>query len=275
MERQIRKEDIEKGLQFIQSTIPFHGTEDDYKRFLQKLVEDLFTEGNDLHREGEVKLALGQYTEGLTVAEYAASEELVLSQELLCRLLVNRSCCYFSMGLFEKSLEDSEKALDLDKENTRALYRKAKALDQLGKHQEAYGCISHRILALVQDESVTELAQELVQKLGLKQRRAYKRPQQELEKFGLMTNGVSASGGCKATNGTGSVDDIYTDIPNSKVFPSSLGIGYQNDGLVAAASSSVAPATNNVNDFNDCDVIGDELDSFLDLEMIPSVRNLY
>ncbi|XP_056379971.1 zinc finger CCCH domain-containing protein 7B isoform X2 [Hyla sarda] len=267
MERQIRREDIEKGLQFIQSTIPFHGTEDDYKRFLQKLVEDLFTEGNALHREGEVKLALGQYTEGLTVADYAASEELVLSQELLCRLLVNRSCCYFSMGLFEKSLEDSEKALSLDKENTKALYRKAKALDKLGKHQEAYGCISHRILTLVQDESVTELAQELVQKLGLKQRRAYKRPQ-ELETFGLMTNGVSAAGSCKTSNGTGSVDDIYTDIPNSKVFPSSLGIGYQNDSLVpAACSPPVAPAANNVNDFNDCDVIGDELDSFLDLEM--------
>ncbi|CAJ0931557.1 unnamed protein product, partial [Ranitomeya imitator] len=177
MERQMRREDIEKGLQFIQSTIPFHGTQDDYKCFLQKLVEDLFTEGNDLYREGKMKLSLGQYTEGLTVAEYAAAEELVLSQELLCRLFVNRSCCYFSMGLFEKSLEDSDKALSLDKENMRALYRKAKALDQLGKHQEAYSCISHRILALVQDESVTELAQELVKKLGLKQRRAYKRPQ--------------------------------------------------------------------------------------------------
>ncbi|XP_075689820.1 zinc finger CCCH domain-containing protein 7B isoform X2 [Rhinoderma darwinii] len=262
MERQIRREDIEKGLQFIQSTIPFHGTEDDYKHFLQKLVEDLFTEGNDLYREGEVKLALGQYTEGLTVAEYAASEEFVLSQELLCRLFVNRSCCYFSMGLFEKSLEDSEKALSLDKENMRALYRKAKALHQLGKHQEAYGCISHRILALVQDESVTELAQELVQKLGLKQRRAYKRPQQELEKFGLITNGVSA--GCKTSNGIGSLDDIYTDVPlNSSVFPFS-----KSDSLVTAACPpSLATATNNGNDFNDCDVIGDELDSFLESEM--------
>ncbi|XP_071983706.1 zinc finger CCCH domain-containing protein 7B isoform X2 [Engystomops pustulosus] len=266
MERQIRKEDIEKGLQFIQSTIPFHGTEDDYKRFLQKLVEDLFTEGNDLYREDEVKLALGQYTEGLNVADYAASEELVLSQELLCRLLVNRSCCYFSMGLFEKSLEDSEKALSLDKENMRALYRKAKALDRLGKHQEAYGCISHRILALVQDENVTELAQELVQKLGLKQRKAYKRPQ-ELEKFGLITNGVSASGGCKTSNGMGSVDDIFTDVPNTKVFPSSLGINYQNDGLIpSVCPPAMAPEANNVNDF-DCDVIGDELDSFLESEM--------
>ncbi|XP_077308541.1 zinc finger CCCH domain-containing protein 7B isoform X5 [Lithobates pipiens] len=270
MERKKRREDIEKGLQFIQSTIPFHGNQEEYKHFLQELVENLYKEGNDLYHEDEVKLALGQYTEGLTVADYAASEELVLSQELLCRLFVNRSCCYYSMGLFEKSLEDSEKALSLDKENMRALYRKAKSLDKLEKHQEAYSCISHRILALVQDESVTELAQELVQKLGLKLRRAYKRPQQELEKFGLLTNGLSVSADSKASNSMGTVDDIYTDFPSeSELFPSSLGINCPNNSLGAAAhlpslAPTMAPAANH---FIDCDVIGDELDSFLELEM--------
>lgn len=269
MERQKRREDIEKGLQFIQSTIPFHGNQEAYKHFLQELVDNLYKEGNDLYHEDEVKLALGQYTEGLTVADYAASEELVLSQELLCRLFVNRSCCYYSMGLFEKSLEDSEKALSLDKENMRALYRKAKTLDKLEKHQEAYSCISHRILALVQDESVTELAQELVQKLGLKLRRAYKRPQQELEKFGLLTNGISVSADSKASNSMGTVDDIYTDFP-SELFPSSLGINCPNNSLGAAAhlpslAPTMAPAANHY--FTDCDVIGDELDSFLELEM--------
>ncbi|XP_075039098.1 zinc finger CCCH domain-containing protein 7B isoform X3 [Mixophyes fleayi] len=265
MERQKRREDIEKGLQFIQSTIPFHGSDDDYKHFLQELVKNLFIEGNDLYLEGDVKLALGQYTEGLTVAEYAASEELVLSQELVCRLFVNRSCCYYFMGLFEKSLEDSEKALSLDEENTRALYHKAKALDKLGKHQEAYSCISHRILTLVQDESVTELAQALVQKLGLKQRRAYKRPQQEL---GLMSNGISTSAGCKATNSMGSVDHIYTDFPlDSKLFPTTLGNSLQNDSVITASCPlPMTSTTNSVNYFTD-DVIGDELDSFLELEM--------
>lgn len=67
------------------------------KQFLQDLVENLYEEGNDLYLEGELKLSLGQYTEGLTVADYAASEELLLSQELLCKIFVNRSCCYYSM----------------------------------------------------------------------------------------------------------------------------------------------------------------------------------
>ncbi|KAM4721534.1 zinc finger CCCH domain-containing protein 7B [Rhinophrynus dorsalis] len=275
MARLKRREDIEKGLQFIQSTIPFHGSQDDYQNFLQQLVRNLFAEGNDLYREGDHKLALAQYTEGLTVAEYAASEELRVPAELLCKLCVNRSCCYYSMGLFEKSLEDSDRALNLDKENMRALYRKAKALDQLGRHQDAYLCLSHKILALVQDESVTELAQELVQKLGLKQRKAYKRPQQELETLGLITNGTSTSGSSQASsNSLGSLDDIDADLsPDTQHFPSTLASNHQSDGLRADVSppfTSFPSTATSLNDFTDCDIIGDELDSLLESEMLQT-----
>lgn len=51
-------------------------------------------------------------------------------------------------GLFEKALEDSEKALGLDGENIRALFRKARALNELGRHKEAYECSSRCSLAL-------------------------------------------------------------------------------------------------------------------------------
>ncbi|XP_068108148.1 zinc finger CCCH domain-containing protein 7B isoform X2 [Hyperolius riggenbachi] len=251
MERRKRKEDIEKGLQFIQSTIPFNGGQDAYKHFLQELVENLYKEGNDLYREKKAKLALGQYMEALNVSDYASCEGLVLCEELLCHLYVNRSCCYYSLGLYEKSLEDSEEALKLDKENTKALYRKAKTLDKLGKHQEAYSCISNRILTLVQDESVTELAQELVRKLGMKERRAYKRPQVELDSFGLLSNGVSKSAN-KTSSIVGTVDDLYTDLPRS------------SSGAVTA---SLANAARSEDDFVDCYIIGDELDSFLEQEM--------
>ncbi|XP_053325130.1 zinc finger CCCH domain-containing protein 7B [Spea bombifrons] len=265
MARQKRKEDIEKGLQFIQSTIPFHGSQDDYEAFLQQLVRNLFAEGNELYREGNIKLALAQYTEGLTVAEYTASEELNIPQELQCKLYVNRSCCYYSMGLFEKSLEDSETALSLDKESKRALYRKAKALSEIGRQQEAYSCISHSLLALVQDERVTQLAQDLVQKLGLKQRKAYKRPQQELETFGLISNGLPV-GGQSSPNNLESVDDIYTDLSlDLKQSPSFLGNDCNSKGFDFAASSPAAdfPAST----LNDCEVIGDDVDSLLDSEL--------
>lgn len=51
-------------------------------------------------------------------------------------------------GLYEKALEDSEKALVLDKENIRALFRKARSLNELGRHKEAYECNSRCLLSL-------------------------------------------------------------------------------------------------------------------------------
>lgn len=35
--------------------------------------------------------------EGLNVAEYAASDQVALPRELLCKLHVNRAACYFTM----------------------------------------------------------------------------------------------------------------------------------------------------------------------------------
>lgn len=64
---------------------------------LQKLVRNLFAEGNDLFREKDFKLSLVQYVEGLNVADYAASDEVTIPKELLCKLHVNRAACYFAM----------------------------------------------------------------------------------------------------------------------------------------------------------------------------------
>ncbi|XP_012590569.1 PREDICTED: zinc finger CCCH domain-containing protein 7B [Condylura cristata] len=269
MERQRRKADIEKGLQFIQSTLPLK--QEEYEAFLLKLVQNLFAEGNDLFREKDYKQALVQYMEGLNVADYAASDQVALPRELLCKLHVNRAACYFTMGLYEKALEDSEKALGLDGENIRALFRKARALTELGRHKEAYECSSRCSLALPHDESVTQLGQELAQKLGLRVRKAYKRPQ-ELETFSLLSNGTVAGVADQGTsNGLGSIDDIETDcyvdlrastVPLSTTMPL---FPHVLDLLAPLDSSSRAlPGTESLDDFSDGDVFGPELDTLLD-----------
>lgn len=271
MERQKRKADIEKGLQFIQSTLPLK--QEEYEAFLLKLVQNLFAEGNDLFREKDYKQALVQYMEGLNVADYAASDQVALPRELLCKLHVNRAACYFTMGLYEKALEDSEKALGLDGESIRALFRKARALNELGRHKEAYECSSRCSLALPHDESVTQLGQELAQKLGLRVRKAYKRPQ-ELETFSLLSNGTASGVADQGTsNGLGSIDDIETDCyvdlrgspallpstPSMPLFPHVL-------DLLAPLDSSIRalPGTESLDDFSDGDVFGPELDTLLD-----------
>ncbi|XP_062443314.1 zinc finger CCCH domain-containing protein 7B isoform X3 [Rhea pennata] len=286
MERQKRKQEIEKGLQFIQSTLPL--SQEDYEAFLQKLVRNLFAEGNDLFREKDFKLSLVQYVEGLNVADYAASDEVTIPKELLCKLHVNRAACYFAMGLYEKALEDSEKALGLDKENIRALFRKARSLNELGRHKEAYECNSRCLLSLPHDESVTQLGQELAQKLGLRVRKAYKRPQQELETFSLLSNGTSINLSNQTTsNGLGSIDDIEIDCsvdlqclsaPVATSIPVSEGLApLPSDSDVKGLPTSLPaasllpssdcvslPVPESVEDFTDGDIIGEELDSLLD-----------
>nr|XP_060633102.1 zinc finger CCCH domain-containing protein 7B isoform X1 [Anolis sagrei ordinatus]XP_060633103.1 zinc finger CCCH domain-containing protein 7B isoform X1 [Anolis sagrei ordinatus]XP_060633104.1 zinc finger CCCH domain-containing protein 7B isoform X1 [Anolis sagrei ordinatus] len=286
MERQKRKEEIEKGLQFIQSTLPL--IQEDYEAFLQKLVRNLLAEGNDLFREKDFKLALVQYVEGLNVTEYAASDEVTIPVDLQCNLYVNRAACYYTMGLYEKALEDSEKALGFDAENIRALFRKARCLNELGRHKEAYECNSRCLLSLPHDESVAQLGQDLAQTLGLRVRKAYKRPQQELETFSLLSNGISSNlPNQSVSNGLSSVDDIETDISGQlqglavpcatsitvsegPAFPSSDLEAKSTPTLVPASalisSSEVAPvpASENVDDFAEGGVLGDELDSILD-----------
>ncbi|NWX05568.1 Z3H7B protein, partial [Caloenas nicobarica] len=270
---------------FVRSTLPL--SQEDYEAFLQKLVRNLFAEGNDLFREKDFKLSLVQYVEGLNVADYAASDEVTIPKELLCKLHVNRAACYFAMGLYEKALEDSEKALSLDKENIRALFRKARSLNELGRHKEAYECNSRCLLSLPHDESVTQLGQELAQKLGLRVRKAYKRPQ-ELETFSLLSNGTSVNLSNQTTsNGLGSIDDIETDcsmdlqclpapvatsVPaseglaplpsdsNAKGLPSSL----PTASLLPSPDCVPLPVPESVEDFTDGDIIDEELDSLLD-----------
>lgn len=63
---------------------------------------------------------------------------------------------YLLQGLYEKALEDSEKALGLDGESIRALFRKARALNELGRHKEAYECSSRCSLALPHVRAVSQ-----------------------------------------------------------------------------------------------------------------------
>lgn len=74
-------------------------------------MQNLFAEGNDLFREKDYKQALVQYMEGLNVADYAASDQVALPRELLCKLHVNRAACYFTMVSLAPSFLSSSAVL--------------------------------------------------------------------------------------------------------------------------------------------------------------------
>lgn len=65
--------------------------------FLTQLVCNLLDEGNTVFRDGDWRQAAVHYSEGVNVARYAQSEALVIPQELLESLYVNRAAAHYSL----------------------------------------------------------------------------------------------------------------------------------------------------------------------------------
>ncbi|KAJ8344674.1 hypothetical protein SKAU_G00288670 [Synaphobranchus kaupii] len=205
-DRSSRWADIQKGLQFIQSTLPFPGSQEQYEVFIQELVTKLFGEGNDIYNEGEWARSVELYTEALSIAEYADSEDICISSTMMEKLYANRAAAYLNIGLHDQALEDCDKALQLNEGNHRALYRKARSLKELERHKEAYEAVAKCSLAVPQDPSVIKLTQELAKMLGLKIRKAYVRSKPALNV--LQGSGSSEVNSDKFCQGSESVEDI-------------------------------------------------------------------
>lgn len=65
--------------------------------FIKDLVWNLFGEGNDVFREGEWTKSIEMYTEALSIAEYADSEEICVPAGLREKLYANRAAAYLNI----------------------------------------------------------------------------------------------------------------------------------------------------------------------------------
>ncbi|XP_061702167.1 zinc finger CCCH domain-containing protein 7A isoform X2 [Syngnathoides biaculeatus] len=215
LDRKNRWQEIQKGLQFIQSTLPYRGTREHYEMFIKDLIWNLFGEGNDVFKEGEWTKSIEMYTEALNIADYANSEDICVAVGLLEKLYANRAaaCLNIIPGLYDQALEDCEKALQLNEGNYKVLYRKAKSLNEMGRHQEAYDAVAKCSLAVPQDRSVVQLTQDLAKTLGLKTRKAYIRTKPALT---VLQGSSHQDAACdKASQISSSVDEIETEVPKS------------------------------------------------------------
>ncbi|XP_004586820.2 zinc finger CCCH domain-containing protein 7A isoform X1 [Ochotona princeps] len=202
-ERRKRQQNIKEGLQFIQSPLSYPGTQEQYAVYLHALVRNLFNEGNDVYRERDWKSSISQYTEALNIADYAKSEDILIPKEIIEKLRINRIASYSNMGFHDQVLEDCDAVLSLNSGNCKALYRKSKALSDLGRYREAYDAVAKCSLAVPKDEHVIKLTQELAQKLGFKIRKAYVRAEDSLKS-------VPGDEATKTVNY--SVEDIEPDL---------------------------------------------------------------
>ncbi|XP_042294296.1 zinc finger CCCH domain-containing protein 7A isoform X2 [Sceloporus undulatus] len=271
VDRSARLQEIRKGLQFIQSTLPYPGTHEQYEVFIRELVKNLFNEGNDAYREGNWEGSLSHYSEALNIADYASSEGIHISNEILEKLRVNRIVCYSKKGQHDRVLEDCGVVLKLNENNFRALYRKSKALKELGRYKEAYDAVAKCSLAVPQDESVIKLTQELAQKLGLKIRKAYVRAKvshTSIEDIESDFSGWKEKGLSSSSSPTPS--SFAPELPGNLAALPSVSLA----GLSAEKGCLSAPSLANGGPFPlpegclDCgdgdDILGDEIDELLD-----------
>ncbi|XP_049601764.1 zinc finger CCCH domain-containing protein 7A [Syngnathus scovelli] len=223
VDRKSRWQQIQKGLQFIQSPLPYPGNQDHYEVFIKDLVQNLFGEGNDVFKEGDWTKAIEMYTEALDVAAYAESEAVTVTTGLLEKLYANRAaaCLNMNPGLYDLALEDCEKALQLNEGNYKALYRKAKSLKEMGRHQEAYDAVAKCSLAVPQDSSVTLLTKDLAKMLGLKIRKAYVRTKPALN---VLRGSSHQDAACDLASHNSSVEEIEIEVPELLAVSSSVAV---------------------------------------------------
>ncbi|KAJ8363279.1 hypothetical protein SKAU_G00121100 [Synaphobranchus kaupii] len=223
LERQKRKEEIQKALGFIQSSLPFPEP-DGYEVFLTQLVCNLLDEGNTVFRDGDFRQAAVHYSEGVSVARYAQTEALVIPPGLLESLYVNRAAAHYNIREYERGVQDCDSALAVCEGSRRALYRKALCLRELGRLREAYECGTGCLLITPHDRQVSDLAQDLANKLGLKIRKAYVSPQTEpTTEVGESNGDTAPPTGEMTANGLESLNGISTaDLSSAQCIPAPL-----------------------------------------------------
>lgn len=221
-ERQKRREEIQKAMSFIQSSLPFPEPEN-YEAFLTQLVCNLLDEGNACFRDGDWRQAAQQYGEGISVSRYAQTEALAIPHELLESLYINRAAASYQMREYERGVQDCDSALCVSEGSRRALYRKALCLRELGQLREAYECGTKCLLTAPHDRQVIDLAQDLANKLGLKGRKAYVSPQTESTASDGESHGdTSQLAGEMSSNGLESLGDIGSELSSAQCIPAPL-----------------------------------------------------
>lgn len=117
-------------------------------------MEALKEEGNREFQAGHYELALAHYTQGLLVCSAHVSKDRAT-------LLKNRAACHLKLADYESAVEDASAALELAPSDGKALFRRAQALEQLGRPEEAYRDVVQLVRLEPRDKAAQALAQRL------------------------------------------------------------------------------------------------------------------
>ncbi|XP_075686233.1 zinc finger CCCH domain-containing protein 7A isoform X2 [Rhinoderma darwinii] len=262
-DRRSRQEDIKSGMEFILSSLPFLGSQKDYEILIQKLIRNLFNEGNYLYREGLKNESINQYTEALSIASYASSEDIAITSETLEKLHVNRAASYLDAGFHEDALRDCEDALCINDKNLRALYCKSKALFTLERYKEAYEAVakcsiiapkpSSQVTVVDTSEKMSDSFADQIEP-DLSEVDGHESPHNAFSALSLNNEPLRGTSPVPVPSGSPSLPPVS----ETGTFPSAL---------ISDDTSALFPLSN----LRD-EIIGDELDRILD--SVPSCNGL-
>eukprot|EP00933_Yihiella_yeosuensis_P037426 TRINITY_DN31363_c0_g1_i1.p1 TRINITY_DN31363_c0_g1~~TRINITY_DN31363_c0_g1_i1.p1 ORF type:complete len:548 (-),score=149.58 TRINITY_DN31363_c0_g1_i1:18-1661(-) len=119
------------------------------------------SEGNKLLSAGNSKSAASEYTNGLEWLEdlLGPAQPDPEVREIRVALLANRSQAYLKQSQWKEALSDASAVLSLDSNHAKAKFRKAKALLELGQHDNAIVMLRHITASDPKNEDAADLLQ--------------------------------------------------------------------------------------------------------------------
>lgn len=113
--------------------------------FIKDLVWNLFGEGNDVFKEGEWTKSIEMYTESLSIAEYADSEDICVPTGLLEKLYANRAAAYLNIVPVSRSHCSFSPKQTLSIVNTPFLHNFKHLASQEDQKENQYTSITFRV----------------------------------------------------------------------------------------------------------------------------------
>jgi len=98
-------------------------------------------EGNNLFSQNQFTLAIRKYKKALELFNYESSlseiEKENVKKDIKLPCYLNIAACHLKLQEYKETLENTEKALQLDSNSVKGLWRRGSALTELGQWEEA------------------------------------------------------------------------------------------------------------------------------------------
>mmetsp|Transcript_20824 Transcript_20824/g.65483 ORF Transcript_20824/g.65483 Transcript_20824/m.65483 type:complete len:673 (+) Transcript_20824:42-2060(+) len=130
-----------------------------------RLVEKNKNEGSELFKGGNFRHAAKRYKDALAHAA-KLTHDLTPDQQLQTKrvkidLNINISLCWTKLDNLEQSLRSCDEALKLDDANPKALYRRAYALENLKRYDDAKQDVLKALQAVPDDKAILQLQKRI------------------------------------------------------------------------------------------------------------------